>query len=354
MTAFRLARPAVVSMAGAMSTNAAIEVGDPFTATLAITSPVQYRTFQRSPTTADIAITGTHSGIVSGGIEASFNGGAYQTIVASPTGSTFSGTLTAQAVGQGTLRVRCVNAPGSSATKANISVGDIYIVIGDSNHSGRATTSTVQPSPQGGITAIEYTADGVWRPLQENTTYTGAFDDPAGALYATGSTSAAGSYFGALSNLMLANNGGIPVAFVPCAMGSTTLDEWSITSNGTNIFWLYGRALSRARDIGYTHKAALCLLGTNVGSLDEAGSISAYNTLINSWFADTGAPTVLYYAVNATTANNNAVASVLSSNSHAKAGPTFVGAWTGVHYLTAAEINVAAGRAWTALQALFY
>jgi Carbohydrate esterase, sialic acid-specific acetylesterase len=282
--------------------------------------------------------------LASGGIEASFNGGAYQTIVASPSGGTYSGTLTGQTIGQGTLTVRAIADPAGNTSKSMIGLGDIYIVIGDSNHSGRATTSTVAPVPANGITAIEFARDDNWKPLQESITSTGSFDDPNGQ----------GSYFGALSNLIL-TNAAVPVAFVTCAVGSTNLNGWGAdTSHGTNPFWLYGQALGKAIAVGTTHKAMLCLLGTNQIAESQAAHETYYNNLINSWYAATGAPTVVYLAIGADANNNAAVAAVLGSNSHALAGPTFVGAWSGTHYLTSSEINVAAGRAWTALQTLFY
>lgn len=322
---------------------------------ISITTPKQYQMHQRVTTQGSIAITGTYSGAVSGPIEASFNGGAYQTIVASPTGGTFSGTLTGQNVGQGTLTVRFQNFPAVNASKGTVGIGDIYVIIGDSNHSGRATTSTVQATSNNGLVGIQYGNDGVWKPHQENTSATGAFDDPAGAIYGNGSTSAAGSYFGALSTLIM-NNANMPVAFVCCGIGSTNLQQWSDVGHGANPFWQYGIALSRATAMGLTHKACLCLLGTNaVAAYTTVQDFEdAYNRIINAWKAATGAKTVVYRAVQAQANNNTAVANVLATNADALAGPDFVGAWSGTHYLTAADINVAAGRAWTALQALFY
>lgn len=314
-----------------------------WTGTVGITTPTAYTMHQRGASTGSIAITGTYSGLQSGGIEASFNGGAYQTIAATPTGGTYSGTLSGQAVGQGTLSVRFVDSHGTVATKSTVGIGDIYLVIGDSNHSGRATTSTVQPSSNNGLVAIEYGRDNTWKPLQESTSSTGSFDDPYGQ----------GSYFGALATLIM-NNAAVPVAFVPGAQGSTTLTQWSDTTHGNNPYWLYGLALTQAQRAGGVCKAVLCLLGTNVDALDTSGSTTAYNNIVNAYKASISAKTVLYYAVGANAANNAAVAAVLAGNADALAGPTFVGAWSGTHYLTASDINVAAGRAWTALQTLFY
>lgn len=314
-----------------------------WTGSIGITTPVAYQMHQRGTTTGSIAITGTYSGLVSGGIEASFNGGAYQTIAAAPTGGTYSGTLTGQAVGQGTLSVRFTDSHATVATKPTVGIGDIYLVIGDSNHSGRATTSTVQASSSNGLVGIEFGRDNTWKPHQESITTTGSFDAPNGQ----------GSYFGALSTLIM-NTAAVPVAFVPGAQGSTTLTQWSVVSNGNNPFWQYGAALTQAQGAGGVCKAVLCLLGTNVDALDATQSTDAYNAIINAYKAALGCKTVVYLAVGANAANNTAVANVLAGNADALAGPTFVGAWSGTHYLTASDINVAAGRAWTALQPLFY
>ena len=310
---------------------------------VAITSPVAYQMLQRSTTTGDIAITGTYSGLVSGGIQARFNGGAWTTIAATPSGGTFSGTLAAQAVGQGSLEVRFSDSFATTASKAFVGIGDVYIVIGDSNHSGRATTSTVQASSSNGLVATEFGRDGIWLPHQESTTSTGSWDAPNGQ----------GSYFGALSALIM-NNASVPVAFTPAAQGSTSLEGWSDTTHGANQYWLYGMGLQRALDAGSSRKAILCLLGTNGDALDAAGSELAYNNIVNAYKAALGVPTVLFKAVGASDININARANVLASNPDALAGPDFSGAWAGTHYLTSAEINVAAGRAWAALQPLFY
>jgi hypothetical protein len=99
-----------------------------------VTSPTNYQSFQRSLTTntANIPISGTYTGTPSA-VEASFNGGAYQTIEASPTGSKFSGILKHQAAGQGILTVRFKNHSTQTCKKYRILVGDIFVLTGQSN-----------------------------------------------------------------------------------------------------------------------------------------------------------------------------------------------------------------------------
>lgn len=309
--------------------------------TLSITSPKNYQMFQRDPNSAVISVSGTYTGTPTA-IEASFAGGPFQTVTASPTGGTFTGTITAP-TGQGNLVVRFANSHATNASVTTVGVGDIYIAIGDSNHSGRATQSVVQASSNNGLVSTYYARDNTWKPHQEGTaTGVGTWDSDG-----------QGSYFGALATLIM-NNANVPVAFIPGARGSTTLDQWSVTENGANPYWVYGFALNIAQKASSKRKAVLCVLGTNPSSLDTAGATAAYNKIVNAYKASLGVDTVLYYAVNASAANNAAVADVVANNANAVQGPNFVGAWSGIHYSNAAEINVAAGRAWTALQALYY
>lgn len=322
-------------------------MGVPGFGSVSIASPAQYQMFQRSGTAGSIPLSGTCSGVNSGGIQARFNGGSWQTVVAGPVADgAWSGSLTGQTVGQGLVEVRLIDSPSTIASVATVGIGDIYLTIGDSNHSGRATTSVVQPSSTDGFTSVVWSRGDEWVQHTESITNTGSYDEPYGQ----------GSYFGALAQRIM-DGAHVPVGFVTGAQGSTTLDDWSDTSNGTNPFWVYGRALTQANGAGGygNFKALLCLLGTNPSSLDTAGSTTAYTNIVDAYAASLGCPTLLYYAVNASAANNEAVAAVVSGNANALQGPDFVGAWTGdIHYLNSTQINEAADRAWSALQTLFY
>lgn len=338
-----------------------------WSATLSITSPKAYQMIQRGTTQGDILITGTYSGIQSGGIEASFNGGAFATIVATPSGGTFSGTLANQLVGQGTLTVRCVDAPASSASKSVVGIGDIYAVTGDSNHYGYADVA-VQPSSTNGLVSVLFAEDGTWKPHTESVTTAGAFADPTGAIYPFTTPAPHGSYFGALATLIMA--AGVPVAFVPCAIGSSIVDHWQPGTAGGggpagfNVNFKLDNAGIRTRDAcggtGYVttaHKAVLCELGTNGGGGGvQATYESLLNAMVDGWMTYHGAPTVLCLCGPADVAPAHAATqAVITSNANALQGPDFGGAWSGTHYLTEAEITVIAGRMYAALVALgFY
>lgn len=309
--------------------------------TITITSPKNYQMFQRDPNSSVITVAGTYTGTPTA-LEVSFAGGTFQTLVSNPSGGNFTGTIAAP-TGQGNIVVRFANSHATNASVTTVGVGDIYIAIGDSNHSGRATQSVVQASSNNGLVSTYYARDNTWKPHQEGTsTGVGTWDSDG-----------QGSYFGALATLIM-NNANVPVAFIPGARGSTTLDQWSVTENGANPYWVYGFALNIAQKASTKRKAVLCVLGTNPSSLDTAGATAAYNKIVDAYKASLNVETVLYYAVGASAANNAAVTDVVANNANAVQGPNFVGAWQGIHYSNAAEINVAAGRAWSALQALYY
>ena len=359
--------PASVSAAVAVICTAAVSENAGLAATVAevtgeisITTPTAYRAYQRNGSNqADIAISGTYTGSPTT-IEASFNGGAYSTIVASPADGTFSATLSAQAMGQGTLTVRFSNNTGIAATVAYVTIGDIFIVHGQSNHVGQAT-SFVAPSTAA-FRAVELGLNNVWSEVLE--TDANPFSDNTSAAYTPHQTAAAagnGSYLGALATKIMAQ--GVPVAFVPCALGSTSISGHLPFTDHHSTSSLYGVALTRAELAG-DHKAMLWWQGENdaVAGTSQSTYETSLNTLINAWHADTGKQVVVYSINTAgagSTANNAAIRAaqrkVARSNSHAIPGPQMAGVWpTNVHYTTTNDINAVADQAFKTLSANYY
>lgn len=327
-------------------------------AALAITSPVQYQCQQRSGSTGTLFITGTASAIPAGGIEASFNGGAYATIVANP-GGTWSGSLSGQTPGQGTLTVRAVNDTGITASVADVSLGDIYIVAGDSNHSGRATTAgTYLPATGNGLVASLYGNDGTWKVMQENhSAAAGAFDDPASSVYTVNDDSSArGSYFGRLAAKIM-DNQSIPVAFVPCALGGSSAGSWAPSTSTST---LYGAALARANAVS-NHQAMLLLVGTNdVISGDAAVALyeARLTAIVQDWYSRTGRKVVVCIINTADIDAGRAAsvralqATVIADNPDSCiSGPDFDGDWASLHYANATECETAATSMYNALVA---
>lgn len=351
--------------------------------TIAFTTPpttadgaVPFRLFQRNVSNqASVRITGTYTGAPTS-IEYSWNGAAWATLVATPSGGVFDATKTLTGPGQGDLSVRFANATAVAATLSSIGVGDLYLVAGQSNHVGGGALSYVPPTaPSGHAAWVAPILDktGRWRANVETATdpfskITNASIYPAAsATYAIQATSgsAYGSYFGALATTIMAS--GIPVAFVPCAMGSTTMADWAVNTATTT---LYGALLARAAQVG-AHKAVLWWQGeaeTTIGTTRSAHEASL-NALINDWFTRQGTKWVL---MNLNASGNGsgsggsgttdtgfnaihaAIANVAATNTRVAAigdmnGTTFAS----IHYASSAEINAAAGIAYTALNSAY-
>lgn len=212
--------------------------------TIAITSPEDYRTFQRNGSNqANIAITGTYTGSPSA-IEASWNGGAYTTIDAAPTGGSFSGTLSNQAAGQGTLTVRFKNDTTISHSHVYVGIGDIFVIAGQSNASGRATNNQVYSHATLKATLLQNS--DTWGDLIDPT------DHPFGETVHTASDIVGvpkGSIWPPLATSVMANNS-LPVAFIPCALGGSSITAWQPGANHQDRTTLYGNMVYRTNLAG--------------------------------------------------------------------------------------------------------
>lgn len=222
--------------------------------TITIVRPHDRQIYQRDENNvADITISGTYTGSPTA-IEASFNGGAYATIAASPSGGVFSGTLSNQPAGQGTLTVRFTNVPATLDTATNVGVGDVFLVAGQSNAAGYGTNSQsyTHPTLKASVWRVGASA---WAELT----------DPASA-------GADGSSWPLLATLHMASQG-VPVAFVTTGVTSTGLNstgEWmrggsqyrgaleTLANSGVNgvkaILWYQGETEVNQADINPTGK----------------------------------------------------------------------------------------------------
>ena len=328
----------------------AIAAGDPYARA--------HRIFQRNGSNqAAVRLAGTYTGTATG-IEYRWRGGAWTTLVASPSGGVFDATVTLTGPGQGALEVRLANATGVIATLANVGVGDVYIVGGQSNHVGMANTTQVAPVAPGanpGWVSTELDLTNTWRPNVE--TLAQPFSDRTGNLWSAYTNGAVyGSYFGALATLAMA--AGVPVAFIPCAMGSTGIAAWQPGAGGPTSLWNAMR--DRAALVG-THKAVLWWQGEAdaMGSTaTQSGFESSLNSVINTWWTQVATPFVLVNindqgmgAAPSLAVVRAAIAAVAASNTHVLGIADALGAWSdgNVHYNTSAAINTMATRVGAAL-----
>lgn len=325
---------------------------------LTIVTPVQYKVFQRSGTTGTIYITGTYNGTPTS-IEARFNGGSWATIVASPSGGAFSGSLTSQAQGQGLLEVRYTNDTSKSDSVSDVGIGDVFLVAGQSNASGRGSSN--QSYSHASLKATLFGNDYVWKNL------TDPFDSASNQVDTVSSDSspaASGSWVPPLATLIMANQS-VPVAFIPAPLGGTSITQWQPGANHQNRSTLYGSMVYRGLQITGGIKAVLWWQGeTDAGTaMSKATYSSNLSTLVDAIRADLGVPTVLVILQNTSYADadeqniRDAVTELIASDpTDAKLGPDFSDLTTddGFHFTTTSNLSTVASRWWTALQTLFY
>lgn len=346
--------------------------------TISITSPKAYQVLQRgADDTADIAISGTYSGTPEA-IEASWNGGAWETIVSEPSGGTYSGVLVSQKAGQGNLRVRFADNVEVSASNAYVGVGDIYVVAGQSNASGRGFNS--QSYTHASLNASLFGNDGQWKRLTDPTdSNTNQVDGVSADSYA------AGSPWPLLATSILADQS-VPVAFVVAPKGGTSIYQWQKNSDGSvspsdrtpysscstalDASGLYGNMKRQIDGAGGKIKAVLFFQGEqdarNVLETSQESYEGYLNCFIDNVYADFGAPTVSgmihIYAGKATASALDTIRAaqkaVWDENEHAIAGPVMVDvdvtAGDGVHFMTNSEIQIFANRWWAALKNNLY
>lgn len=319
---------------------------------ITITTPNQYEVHQRSGSTGSIQISGTYTGSPTA-IEASFNGGAYSTIVASPTGGTYSGTLTAQAQGQGTLTVRFTNDTAINATQAYVGIGDVFVVAGDSISEGRGTSA--QSYTHATLKAGKFREDDAWAEGNDGID--------------TGTSS--GSHWPLLATHIMASQG-VPVAFVSCGTGSTDVagsnNQWAKNNSG------YAGLTAQVTDSTASGiKGVLMHLGPNAVVNASTLSLATYNTALDTLASNLAADVVGAPKLNigifgqVTTGSppdrraaidniRGAILQAHGDNSNIKPGPVLIDQSysDGVHPATNTQLQQVADRWWIALSETYY
>lgn len=234
--------------------------------TVTISTPLVFHTYQRNITTGlgSIPITGTYTGSPTA-IQANFNGGGWFTIAASPGGGTYSGSLTGQTAGQGTLQVRFANDTSVTASVATIGIGDIYVCIGDSICKGSLSNNQSTVANGNGITATCWES-GAWK-LANDPTISGG----------------GGSFWPLVGTQLVAVTLTYPVGFINLGTGSTGL---YFPSTGTGV-WVKGQSAYdniavevTSAVIGEQPKGFLIHLGANdAADPTTTPTLSVYSTL---------------------------------------------------------------------------
>lgn len=318
--------------------------------TITITKPLAYQVYQRNGSNqADITITGTYTGTAPSGVQARWQGGTWTNISATIGGGTYSGSLTAQTGGQGTLDVRDTGVPAVTASVTYIGVGDVFLVIGQSNAAGELDNSQIYTHAT--LKAAQYGfTTNTW----------GELLDP------TGANVAKGSVWPLLATYIMASQS-VPVAFIPCAVGGTSLvsgsAEWTSAGsryvdtvarvaaakvNGIKaMLWYQGENDALA---GVTYSAyafSLTTMRTNLCTSFGLGTIPLVAALIGS-------------CATATDANLDAIRRGIfycwDNDANIKAGPTAHDRLfsDGTHWKSDAEAAILAARWWRCLKYHYY
>jgi hypothetical protein len=245
------------------------------------------------------------------------------------------------------------NQTGVTASAAYVGIGDVLVIAGQSNASGRGTNS--QSYSHATLKASLFGNDYTWRELADPTD---SITNQGDAI-SKETSQAGGSLWPLLATSFLADQG-VPVAFIPCAKGGTRIADWLPGVNHQDRATLYGSMVYRALQSGC--KAVLWWQGE--GDAQDGTSQATYNSrldsLANEIQADLGVKLMPCKLQNITAAGetgiNAAIAEAWGDNANVLTGPDLSDIATDddVHLQTDAKLLDAAGRWWAALQTAFY
>jgi hypothetical protein len=182
-----------------------------------IFSPSAYQVVQRDAAGwADIVVTGRLIG-VSGPIQVRWSTRDWVQTACSKSGW-FRVRMRACRQGQGSVVARSARRHLVAATVPHVGVGDIYVIAGQSNASGRGKHLNHAANPV--LKAGLFGNDDRWGPLADPT------DGAAGQVdEVSRDPDAAGSIWPLVANRLMRREA-VPVAFVPCSTGATPLSTW--------------------------------------------------------------------------------------------------------------------------------
>lgn len=320
---------------------------------ISITTPNPYQVIQRGETsTADININGTYTGNPSA-IEASWNGTPYQTIDSSPSDGSFSGTLENQLAGQGSLSVRFVNDTDIATSTAFVGVGDIFVIAGQSNASGRGFSS--QTYNHASLHATLFGNNDEWKNLAD------PIDSNTGQIDSVSSdAAAAGSVWPLIATQYLADKQ-IPVAFIPTAKGGTSIQAWQ---PNTATSTLYGSMARRITAAGGSIRAVLFFQGESDAQhgIDRTTYVSGIENFANNVYADFNVRTIVgqignnNYPATSTDAIRLAQIDAWNNGSNILSGPALHDVnladegGDSLHFKSNTDLQIFANRWWASIQ----
>jgi hypothetical protein len=166
----------------------------------------------------------------------------------------FSARLRVSGPGQASFEVMSVSRPSLSVTRKSVGVGDIFVIGGQSNASGRGPNLSVATHPV--LTAGLFGNDDRWRQLAD------PVDSPEGQVDAVSiDWGAGGSVWPRVATELMASDD-VPVAFIPCARGNVVMRRWlRDPRRPLSSRTLYGSMTRRVRAAGGRVRAVLLLQG---------------------------------------------------------------------------------------------
>jgi hypothetical protein len=259
----------------------------PATPRIVVKTPRAWQVVQRDAGgRADLVVSGRCFG-VRGRVRVSWGGS--HTAARCDRAGRFTAVLGQVTTGQGTLRVRSVQAPGLGCSVQDVGVGDIYVIAGQSNASGRSLelfscpSTTVRPAMFGN--------DYRWQELRD------PVDSPVGQVDRVSiDNRAGGSVWPEVAGALLARTG-VPVAFVPCARTSTPIARWlpNVVAHRPSGSTLYGSMARRVAAVGGRVRAVLWWQGERDARLLTPALVyeAALGGLADAVWSDFRAPLVV-------------------------------------------------------------
>lgn len=223
-----------------------------------------FTTFQRNPATntGTISFQATWNGTPTA-IESRWNSGNWITVDSNPFGGISDCELTGLPPGQGTLEVRFANETAISESVANILLGDVFLVAGQSNAEGRANGP--QSYSHATLKAAMYNSAG-WQELSDPTH---PVVDSNGSVWPLVAT-----------DLLTSQN--VPVAFICTAKGGTQLHNGTWHSpSGVE----YQAAVSAFQN---SNTNAISAVLWHQGEADASSGVSTsdYKSALNNFASD--------------------------------------------------------------------
>ena len=212
-------------------------------------APHAYQVFQRDATgLAGVRVTGRLIGM-GGSVQVRWASKSWVRAACSPAGR-FGVTLPARPAGQGRVVVRATRRHSVAAVVPFVGIGDLYVIAGQSNASGRGQRLNRAKHPT--LKAGLFGNDDHWGPLVDPT------DGAAGQVdLVSKDPDAAGSVWPLVATRLMRREA-VPVAFIPCSAGSTTIAGWQRSAvDPSSPQTLFGSMVRRVRAVGGRVRAVL-------------------------------------------------------------------------------------------------